>query len=520
MQSVSAAFTAEEADDVRSIAHSLLVSWKKFSTLGNRTFTIGTSLIGGNDIIGANPGAIGSPGNYKYFDESDYVLGLGWEQGLKMPVGGLNKGLVEAELDNTSGRFTPRYMGGTSELFTAILPRRPLIINAGFDFDGIDQTVPQFAGILNYAPEIRVRDRSIKLKGADYVDFFQDKYMDSFAMFTGQRTDQILGGLFQQLGMSTAQYDLDTGINTIPFSLLESGTRFSDAIDKLVEAENGQLYQDEEGIFRFENRQHWDSSPHNSISKILLTGQVLDAEAPNTDHLINVVEVKGVQYHKQPLAPIMDFSQATQILANSTVELFFDYGFPVLSVITPTIGGADSYYLANIEEDESGTDVTSSVSVKNISNFSTTSKITFQNNSASNLFLTRVVISGRSAQKIGDIYARVQDDSSVTAFEERGFMLENEFIQDQTWANSLGQVIVNDFSQPENIQKLTTRAIPELQLGDLVSWQGRYWRIFNIASTLNPSVGFVQELTVVQRNIQSYFRIGISTIGGADKIAP
>ncbi len=128
MQTVDAAFTAEERDKVRKIAHNLQVSWKKETTLGNRTFTIGVSLIGGNDIIGINPGAVGSPGNYRYFDESDYVTQLAWERGLHMPTGGMTMALAEATLDNTSGRFTPRYMGGISELFTSILPRRPAII--------------------------------------------------------------------------------------------------------------------------------------------------------------------------------------------------------------------------------------------------------------------------------------------------------------------------------------------------------------------------------------------------------
>src|SRR3990167_9949481 len=123
MQTVATGWTAEERDSFRSIAHNFLTSWKKDSLLSNRLFTIGVSTIGGDDVIGINPGAIGSPGNYRYFDESDYVTSLAWERGFRMPIGGITKALAEAKLDNTSGRFTPRYMGGTSELFTAILPR-------------------------------------------------------------------------------------------------------------------------------------------------------------------------------------------------------------------------------------------------------------------------------------------------------------------------------------------------------------------------------------------------------------
>src|SRR5690606_36832656 len=105
MQVTSAAITAEEENTVRNVTHNLQVSWKKESTLGNRTFTIGVSTIGGSDVIGINPGSIGSPGNYRYFDESQYVTSLGWEHNLNMPTGGLVMGMAEVELDYTSGRF-------------------------------------------------------------------------------------------------------------------------------------------------------------------------------------------------------------------------------------------------------------------------------------------------------------------------------------------------------------------------------------------------------------------------------
>ena len=135
-------------------------------------------------------------------------------------------------------------------------------------------------------------------------------------------------------------------------------------------------------------------------------------------------------------------------------------------------------------------------------------------------FVNSIDVFGRPARLIKDIYVRAQDDSSVTAYEERPLFLENDFIQDQSWANSLAQILIDDYSEPDKIQRLTIRAIPELQRGDLVSWQGRYWRIYGIKARLSPSYGFLQELTLLQRTITSYFRIGISLIGGTDKIAP
>lgn len=522
MQTTTGAFTAEARDSTRRISHDVLASWKKESTLGNRTFTIGVSTIGGTDIIGINPGAIGSPGNYRYFDESDYVTRLAWERGLNMPIGGLSQAQAEVYLSNTSGRFTPRYMGGSSELFTAEPIHAPLIINAGFELSGVDTTIPQFAGVISEQPEITVRDKTYSVKAADYTEFFQNRFLDEEVMFTGLRTDEVLETLSGSLGMSTAQYEYDTGINIIPFGLFDSGTRYADIFRDLVEAENGHYYQDEEGIFRFENRQHWDSSPHTSIQAIISTGQVIDAEAPNDDHIINVVEIRAELREKRSAEEVYNLSEGSSIAvpANSSVDQFFEFDDPVLALTAPTVGGAQSYYVANSASDGSGSDKSSSITFTNLGTFARSVKYQISNSSSGIVYVTELVLSGRVARHTSDLYYRAQDDSSVTAYQERLLSIDNPYIQNSDWAESYAAMVLRDFAETENLQKITIRALPQLQLGDLISWQGRYWRIFDIKSTLEPTVGFIQQLTLLQRTITPYFRIGISTIGGSDLIAP
>jgi hypothetical protein len=252
VQTVATGWTAEERDATRHIAQNTQISWHKFDTRTAHVFTIGVSLIGGTDYVGLVTGGLGSPGNYSYFDESNYVLAMSWERGLNMPLGGITMAMAEVTLDNTSGRFTPRYLGGSSELFTAILPTRPLLISAGFNYAGIDQTIPQFAGQFSDPPALDLKARTLQAKAYDYNRYFSDKFVDNQVMFTSQRTDQIMTTMFNSLGMTTAQYDLDIGINNIPFGIFEKGTKYSDIINDIVQAENGHFYQDEAGIFKFE----------------------------------------------------------------------------------------------------------------------------------------------------------------------------------------------------------------------------------------------------------------------------
>jgi len=131
-----------------------------------------------------------------------------------------------------------------------------------------------------------------------------------------------------------------------------------------------------------------------------------------------------------------------------------------------------------------------------------------------------MTIYGRPAKVINDIYFREKRDASVTAFEERPYKIENNYINSSVWANSFANMVLDDYSQPQKLIELTIKAIPELQLGDLISWQGKYWRVWGIKSKLSAQDGFIQELKLLQRNIITYFRIGISSIGGPDGIAP
>ncbi len=519
MQSVQSTFTAETNDFVRKIAHSLNISWKRDSIASNRTFAIGISLIGGGDVIAMNPGAIGSPGNYRYFDESDYVQSLEWERGLSMPLGGISKALAAAKISNTSGRFTPRNMGGSGELWTSILPARPAMIHAGFNYNGIDNLLPQFMGIVDNQPAVNDRDKTVSLKMADYMRYFQNQYVDRSSIYTGVSTDTILESLMVQLGMSTAQYYLDPGINVIPFVLLEKGAKYSQIVQDLVEAENGYFYQDEQGRFRFENRQHWDSSPHNAVQRIIFTPQVIENGVPDDDHLVNVVEIKSKARSKAIAQKLWSLAEDLVIPAGAELEVFADFAdgngaLPVLEVYKPTysaVVATTSYYT-----------ITNSASVylKNYTQFATSYKMTFVNQGTLNADLTALELWGRPAKVTSEIYIRKKRDASITAYDERPLIIENQFIQNQFWADSFAEVLLEDFANIENLQTITIRAIPELQLGDLISWQGRWWRIFDIKTTIDTFGGFIQELKLLQRTIRKYFRIGISTIGSADKIAP
>lgn len=522
MQAVTNTFTAEGRAALRFPVGDLLVSWKKGFQSTIALFTIGSSSIGGTDIIPGSSSVIQEWNKYQYFDESDNLLSLDWERSLNMPIGGLASALADGVMDNTSHRYTPHYMGGDGELFTSILPRRPAIINAGFNYNGVDNTIPQFVGLFTKNPRVDRRQGTMEWQAADFIDFLKNKFVDQTSMFTSQRTDQVIDTILQNLGYATAQYELDPGINVIPFGIFEKGTRWADIINNLVQAEYGHFYQDEVGILRFENRQHWDSSPHNNVQKVIFTAEVLDALAPSEDHIINVVEVKSNVREVQANQKFWELSSPIAVPANGSVDIWADFEDPVINVDTPVYitSATTSLYSTNYNSESTGLTGQASISLVRTDRFAHSYKMTFSNSDDSEIYITTLELFARPAKIIKEVYERAQDDSSVTAYEERPYRIENNYIQSQDWAESFAQMILNDYAELENIQEIVIRAKPELQLGDLISWQGRHWRVFGMKTQLDPSIGFVQELKLLQRTIVAYFRIGISTVGGTDKIAP
>lgn len=498
------------SESTRSIASSLQVSWKKDFDSSITIFTIGVSDIGGGDIIGGNVPSISAWNKYNFFDESEYLTSLEWEQRLNMPIGGASIGLAAATLDNTSGRFLPDYMGGNSELFTAILPRRPFIINAGFFNQGVALTESQFIGEFSKNPEVSRTNKTVQVQGEDFITFLKNKQVDNSTMFTGYSDSQIVESVLRDhMGLSTAQYEIEDGTNTIPFSLLESPTSFYDYIQEIAQASMAQFFQDESGILRYWNRQHWNTDPYDIPILNLFTADVIDVYSPDYDQIINVVEVKGTPRIKQTTT-IYTLESPVELQPGAN-EVWITLDNPVLQANAPSI-------TATVNEDGTGGSV--SVTLNSTTKFTTAIKYEITNNTSNVGYITTMTVTGRWAIEDNPLYLRNQDDSSVTAYDERLLTIENNYIQSSSWANSFSNLVLSQFAEPESLQTIVIRAKPQLHVGQIITWQSQDWIVYGIKNSLNPSAGYIQELQLVKRVAQDYFTIGVSVIAGSDQIAP
>ncbi len=528
MQSVNEAWSAVEVAPVRKIVASASVAWKKEFLPSIHVWQIGVSLIGGPDFIGDSGVAPENAWNkYLYNDESDNLLGLNYDRGLNIPLGGISKAIADIRLDNTSGRYTPRYAGGHSELFTAIQPRKPVILNAGFNIDGVDQTIPQFVGVLSKQPKIDSRAKTADLAATDFIGFLQGQYVDKEAMFTSQRTDVVIEDLLVKAGFATSQYDLDPGLNVIRWGIFKQGERFADLIDKLAKSEYGHFYQNAGGKLVFASRYRWTNYPYYNVQRVITTSQVINSVVPAADHIVNVVEVKA---SPRDLRPSQIIWQATGYSGSGIIalevgdtEVQANFNDPIFQIDSPVRNGTpgqSSYFIGNTKTDGTGTDVTAFISVKAMINSAQQSKIVFSNSYGSEIFITTLDLWGRAARLSGDIYYRSANGASMTAYEEQSVSIQNDYIQDASWAQSYAELLLRDFANPDNLQEITIRSVPELEVGDLISWRGSNFFIYDIKTQLDPGVGFIQDLKLLQHQNHTYFRCGVSLIGSTDEIGP
>jgi len=340
-------------------------------------------------------------------------------------------------------------------------------------------------------------------------------------MYQDMRTDQILAALLVEFGISPTQYNFDIGFNNIAFAFFDKGSKFGDVVKKLMQAEMGRFFMDEEGVIRFKNRQNYSSSPVWFFNET----NIIDIQTSKQDDIVNVVEIKANVREVQANQKFWELQSAVRVPANSTLTIWADFEDPVTTVDDPEyITSADtSLYTTNTAEDGSGSAVAGSFALTDSTLFSKSFQMEFTNTNSFDLFITTLELFARPAKIVKELYVREEDSTSVGKFDERVLTIENEFFNDEAEATSKAKIILDDEANYANTYVLTVKGNPALQIGDAVNVSvfGSA-DVFVIKKFVNrwEAGKFSQTLTVKKKTFRTFFTIGISTIGGVDVIAP
>lgn len=525
MQTVSAPFTTATQARVRKLKATASIAFTKSKSTATRYFTVGVSSVGGPDPIAppANANAITEWDKYPYTDYSSRILSIEatHEQDI---TGALIMGMADVELVNTDDKFTPGVDGTIGAYVQS--PRRPLRLNAGF---GVE-TVPLFVGVTEKAPQLSESKKTAKFHAIDFIKTISEVVITSAVMYQDKRIDEAISSLLTTFGgLSTSQFVLEPGMRKVPFIYFKKDTKLGEAIRLLCESELATFFEDEAGILRLWNRQHGASA---SSVWTFNRDNCREISYPDVKNVINSVEIFGNVRAVQANQKLWELASALKIPAGSSVDLFIDYkddfgDLPVVSQDTPAYlsSATTSYYATNEKQDGTGDPRNTYISITAFNKFATGAKITFANSHPTQeIYITAMEVFAKPAKVINQVYTLVQNTSSIAQYEEQYKKIENDYIQDEAFAKSLANMLINDRAQPSGVREIeVTRGVPQLQCGDLVTFNdgnttATYYVIKKTTSV--GKGGLVQNLTLVQRTIKKYFTVGISSIGGTDIIAP
>lgn len=489
-ESIWTPFNSVTTANVREVLGLCWVAWTRVANVSNY-FTIGTSLIGGTDIIaGSDVATINNADAFDYFDESDRIIRIEYERSLIEPLGGMSIALCDVVLDNTDLRFTPDQ---NATIGTALRPNRPLKIFIGFRVQGQEKVIPIIEGLTLQPKEDKLR-RTVTISAYDYLRWLNQQPLET-EIYQDQRTDEIIADILAQAGVGSSNYSLDEGLNTVGFAWFESGQTAGDRIRKLVEAEEGIFYQDETGKLRFENRDKYMQAPFTSSVWDIDSDDIIDWKQDYSTQIINRAIVKGAPRSVKGETEIWRDGIEEEIPAGGSLTIWANFDDPVSSLTNPA---STTDYQAFSQTGGLGSDVTSDISIV-MTSFTKAAKLVISNAGGDIAYLSLLRIRGTPATVDYEIQEVFQDTNSISDYNENQVEINNQYIDKTAFARNMAQNIVRRYKTPTERITITVKGIPQLQLRDQVRVydqdveQYKNYRVLRIQGTLEGG-SFIQKL--------------------------
>lgn len=521
MQSVSPSFHQKSQAGIRKHRWSLLMSFDKEFDDARTFFTLDASTLDGTDVlapVGDNP--IQFWDFYSYTPYTDRVISLEWEREIDFPfsVQSSNATAVVNNFDNYFSSHT------NSPINQYLIPGRPTKLFSGYENEPLLQ---QFVGLTQDKPELDQSARTAKFVSLDYLsEIFKLQLSESLAM-SNVRTDEALAALFQQFGIESYQYVLARGRNTIPFLFLEEGKSAADAFREIMQAEGGQLWIDEQGMIRFDQRLVAADGPvftfnESNISSISTTG---DTE------IINRVTIQSNIRVVQDVQPIHTgsgelssptLSEPILIPASSTGQYEIKLKDPLAGYSEPTNGysSGDSWFTAATKL---GSTVTTNISVTDSILSVSTLMLTFTNTNSFDVYINAIEVYGEPAKIVDTLNYEAYDQDSIDEYGEHLLKIENDMFGSESNCESFVYTVLDAYSQFDSIIEMSVKGDPALQLGDII-WvdttkiQGQF-QIIKISNSISPS-GVTQVIKAKRYDPRHWFTLDMSLLDGTDVLAP
>lgn len=463
-------------------------------------------------------------------DLSTRATAISVSRSLEFPYN-VQSAIADVSLDNHDGYFT--FAGlNISPIADYILPNRPIQIRFGFQGS---TTVPNFTGYTEAMPEFDGEHDSVaKFTALDKLAQISDKHLPNMVMLRDVRTDEVIQAIFTQLGLSSSDYNLGVGVNVIPFVYFDADKSVGNALKELVQAENGRLWLDEEGVIQFEPRS--TNVFHKPVVMEFNKTNTISISPSRAGGITNQVEItaeiRRIENTQQVFFTTNDrgySSSASQdnfrVPANGQATFWLSFDDPVWTATAPTLNGRSNssrFTAVNL----SGGAVNSGVSATGTL-FATTYKLVVTNTNSSPISLKSISIWGKPAKLIGGqaVEYTAFDDTSVEKFGTKSLQItENKCFGSVENIKQYAQNVLEKYADYSKQITLKVKGDPSLQLGDVVlvsidDFEGHY-EVSGITNSITSSdnVALETELTLQYAYAADIrpFVLDKSTLNGTD----
>jgi len=521
MQTVSNSFHQKSQAGIRKHRWSLLMSFDKDFDDSKTFFTLNSSSLDGSDVLApVDDNPIQYWDFYAYTPYTDRVISLEWEREIGFPYS-VQSSIATAVLNNFDNYFSSHT---NSPINQYLIPARPIKLLSGYDSEPLLQ---QFVGITQDKPELDQNNRTAKFHSLDYLsELFKLQLSESVAM-SDVRTDEALAALFQQFGVAPYQYELARGRNVIPFLFLAEGTSAASCFRDIMQAEGGQLWIDEQGLIRFDQRLVTATGPVFTFNE---SNTVSLATSADTE-IINRVKVTSNIRQIQDLQPIHagsgqltspTLTEPVTIPAGGSATYTIKLDDPLNTYNEPTLGfvSGNSWFTALTSTDSN---VVSNVSVTDSVLTLNQLVITFTNANSFDTYLSAIEVYGEPAKIIDTINYEAYDQDSIDQYGDHLLDIKNDMFGSESNCESFAYTILDAYSQFDSIIELSVKGDPALQLGDIIWVDTRkivgQFQITKISNSINPR-GVTQVIKAKRYDPRFWFILDISQLNGTEVLAP
>lgn len=527
MNVVSDRFHTLASGTVRPLDFELGISWTKTRNDDVAWFTLGTSQLDGVDLLGTNEEDPIQPWDaYDYQLMKDRVVEMNVERSVEFPYN-IQSAIADVKLNNYDGYFS--YDNASSTLAQYILPSRPLRMYLGFVSGGL---TPVFVGLTENIPTYSgVKNETATLTAIDFLASIGDMSLKNMVIMEDARTDEVIAEILDQFGLESYMYDLEPGINTIPFVYFESGKNAGNALKELIQAENGSMWIDEKGIIRFEPRTGilW-KTPVLSLTN----DDIVSIKPSRADDIINTISIEADVRKVADFQPIFTndnengYDQEAaednfRIPANGSKEVWLTLDDPCVSASALVFNGDadDSNFTALKTSD--GSAVTSNVTATNGTLLADAYKVTISNLNNFPISINYIQLWGEPAKIVGEspsIKYYAYDEDSVEAFGIKKLEItDNKCFGSYQNVDAYANDILSKYKDYNSTAELEIRGDPSLQMQDLIEieegdFEGT-WIVLGISHKLADSK-LTTKIKVRRQEVLTPFTLDESTLNGTD----